>query len=186
MRLQDITEVTQELLKQLFVYSNGHLLHKEKGRKVLAGASLGTPSYGAKGSRDEKRVYLKCSLGKKMYYVHRLIWLYHYGVFPTRLLDHEDHDTLNNRIGNLVEVDFLANGRNQKRISTNTSGFTGVVATRKEGHFAAQIHIEGKHVHLGTFTSLELAVAARKEANVAYGFHVNHGMPETPTTESIL
>jgi len=35
--------------------------------------------------------------------------------------------------------------------------------------------VDGKTIHLGRFDKFEDAVAARKAADIKYGFHPNHG-----------
>jgi len=39
----------------------------------------------------------------------------------------------------------------------------------------AQININGKRKKLGSFTDVESAIQARKDAEIEYGYHVNHG-----------
>jgi len=41
--------------------------------------------------------------------------------------------------------------------------------------WAAHIKVDGKYIHLGTFTTKESATRARKDAERAHGFHENHG-----------
>ena len=39
----------------------------------------------------------------------------------------------------------------------------------------AAIKVDGKQIHLGHFTKKALAIVARSEAEIKYGFHKNHG-----------
>lgn len=50
----------------------------------------------------------------------------------------------------------------------NKSGHTGVWYNAKRGYYNAYISSKGKRIHLGTFTRLDDAVAARKEAEEIY------------------
>jgi hypothetical protein len=58
----------------------------------------------------------------------------------------------------------------------NISGITGVFKHTQTGSWQAQIRINGKSKHLGSFQIFEEAVLARKTAEVNYGFHKNHGI----------
>lgn len=65
-------------------------------------------------------------------------------------------------------------------ISTNTSGVNGVYLNKKTGKWIAQIGFRGKCYHLGSFSSIQEATVARKEAeNKLYGpflewYYENH------------
>jgi hypothetical protein len=65
--------------------------------------------------------------------------------------------------------------------SKNTSGVVGVYWHTKERIWYADIRIEGKKKHLGSFHDFDAAVTARKAAEVAYGFHPNHGSAKCQT-----
>lgn len=170
-------QVTQELLHELFYYhEDGYLCRKLKtSGKVVIGERFGTISR-QRGDKFAEKAYYKGALFGKMYYVHRLIWLFHHGTWPVGLLDHDDHNTLNNRIGNLVKATPMQNSRNQNRAINNTTGYTGIQPAKKAGSYIAQIHVAGRNIRVGTFTSMELAVAARKQKEIELGFHPNHGI----------
>jgi hypothetical protein len=59
--------------------------------------------------------------------------------------------------------------------SDNTSGITGVTWHSQRGKWLAQIWVNGKKVHLGVFLSIDDAARARKDAEIKYSFHENHG-----------
>jgi len=107
------------------------------------------------------------------YKAHRLAWLYVHGAFPKEGIDHINGNYGDNRLSNLREADVAENGKNRKRSCTNSSGVTGVVLKPK-GKYQADICVNGKRLHLGTFPTFEEAVRVRKEAEVKYGFHENH------------
>jgi len=65
------------------------------------------------------------------------------------------------------------NSRNQKRHSTNTSGFAGV--DEKRGKFRARITYDGKQIHLGYFQTAEEAHEAWLQARDELGFLPGHG-----------
>jgi hypothetical protein len=107
---------------------------------------------------------------------HRVIWEMHHGPIPFGLLiDHQDHDTLNNRIENLRLVTRAENQRNMSMNRRNTSGTSGVDWQTRPQKWRARIADK----HLGLFDTKEEAVKARLEAQVALGFHKNHGIGKT-------
>lgn len=121
--------------------------------------------------------YRIVSFKSKTYLAHRLAWFLHYGHWPSEGIDHENHDGCDNRLENLRDVPQVDNLKNSKRSKANSSGCTGVSKGYK-GRFYAWIGFKGKRVSLGGFENFEDAVAARKEAEVRYGYHKNHGMPK--------
>jgi hypothetical protein len=70
---------------------------------------------------------------------------------------------------------MLFNKRNQPMALNNTSGVTGVRWRPARGRWVAQIMVGRRYKHLGYFGTLAEAAAARKKAEMSYGFHVNHG-----------
>lgn len=88
--------------------------------------------------------------------------------------DHINGCGLDNRSDNLRKVNRTLNARNIPKPNTNTTGFIGVSIT-KSGKYRAYITLDNKQKHLGHFDLLEDAVSSRKEAEVKYGFHENHG-----------
>lgn len=113
-------------------------------------------------------------LGKK-YYAHRVIWYICNGSYPELFIDHIDGNRNNNRRDNLREVSKLENHKNMKKPCTNTSGTVGVTWCKRDRKWIAQIKVEQKGINLGRFAEYSEAVNARKNAEVLYGFHKNHG-----------
>ena len=105
---------------------------------------------------------------------HRVVFKLVHGTDPDQI-DHIDGDPKNNRIGNLRSVSHAENQRNVRRHSRNKSGVTGVVWYRPLAKWHAQIAVVGKVTHLGYFEDFDGAVAARKAAEIKYGYHANHG-----------
>lgn len=60
-----------------------------------------------------------------------------------------------------------------KRISTNTSGRTGVYLKKKTGKWIAQITFKSKTYYLGSFDSFDDAVAARNDAEKMFDDFLN-------------
>ena len=118
--------------------------------------------------------YLVVGLAGKIILVHRVIWLMQTGVFPDQV-DHIDHNRTNNSWVNLREVNNSDNQKNRSKSSNNTTGVTGVSVVKSTGMLKASIRVNNRTIHIGTYKSLTEAKAARKAAEVRYGFHTNHG-----------
>ena len=113
-----------------------------------------------------------------LYRTHHLVWMYHHGKLPILHIDHEDHDEQNNRITNLREVTQGDNNKNQSKRKDNSTGVTGVwiESRRKTTKYVAEIMVNKVKKHLGTFDTLDAAKLARQDAEILYGFHINHGI----------
>lgn len=101
----------------------------------------------------------------------------HYGEWPSQFLDHVNGDPTDNRIANLREVTNQENCKNKSINRNNKSGVIGVFFYDHGGYqyWVAYIRAEGRHIGLGYFKRYEDAVAARKQAEIDYGYHHNHG-----------
>jgi hypothetical protein len=94
------------------------------------------------------------------YYIHRLIWAYHYGKWPDGEIDHIDQDNTNNRLANLRDVPMRMNRENLRRAKANNRlGVLGVTEV-KPGRFVAKIKKDGRGKYLGTFETPHEAHAA--------------------------
>jgi hypothetical protein len=74
--------------------------------------------------------------------------------------DHWDCDGLNNRRFNLRIATVRQNACNSRTRSDSTCGFKGVYWEKRYLKWAAQIHFEGHHYHIGYFLSAENAAIA--------------------------
>lgn len=121
--------------------------------------------------------YLRVSIRKRLIYAHQIVWEMHNGPAPKGLvIDHINHNKLDNRIENLRLVTYRSNSQNMALRPTNTSGVCGVCWSKANNCWVAGITVRGKAIYLGSFASLEEAAAARAKANQKYGFHKNHGL----------
>ena len=84
------------------------------------------------------------------------------------MIDHINHNKLDNRKCNLRTVDHSKNSMNTGIRTNNTSGVTGVYFNKKTKKWYARIKIHQKTIHLGTFANFEDAVEARKQAEQKY------------------
>ena len=107
--------------------------------------------------------YREVQLDGASYKVHRLIWLYTTGIWPTHALDHRNGIRDDNRFENLRQATRTQNGQNQNHPHRHgSSGFLGV--NRCNDGWQARITVEGKRRHLGTFHTPEEAHAVYVEA----------------------
>lgn len=119
--------------------------------------------------------YFHGTINKQKYRAHRIIWKMVYGVDPSGQIDHIDGNPQNNRLSNLRDVPNEVNSRNRAMVPHNTSGVTGVGWCKSKNKWVAQMTYKGRPVYLGRFNSFDDAVAARKAAEVKYGYHENNG-----------
>ncbi len=106
---------------------------------------------------------------------HRVAWAIYHGRWPNGEIDHINHVKSDNRIENLREVCSVGNSRNQSQSRNNKSGFTGVCWNKAASRWRATIRADGQIKFLGEFLNKDDAIAARQAANIAYGYHENHG-----------
>ena len=122
------------------------------------------------GGRLQGRVF------NRAYAAHRVAWAIFHGHEPKGQIDHINGDPSDNRIANLREVDASGNQRNRRLDGRNNSGVLGVSQDKRSGTWNARIGDgKGYYLHLGTFPTKAAAVAARKNAERALGYHPNHG-----------
>jgi len=119
--------------------------------------------------------YMRIKIKGKKYALHRLAWLWYTGTFPPEDLDHINGVKADNRLLNLRAVTTQENMRNVAKWRNNSSGVTGVQWNKAHAAWHVRIGVGGKYKHLGYFKDFNEAVAVRKEAEVHYGYHENHG-----------
>lgn len=82
------------------------------------------------------------------------------GAIKGKTVDHRDGNKLDCRRSNLRRVTYQVNQINRKRLNrNNTSGYRGV--SLNQGRWTARLKVDGKYIWLGTFSTIEEAVAAR-------------------------
>ncbi len=130
---------------------------------------------GVPAGRISQCGYNQVSIYGTRYPSHRIIWAMEYGVWPIGEIDHIDGNRLNNRLSNLRDVTRTENARNMALRFDSTSGSTGVCWDKNRRKWIAQIRVNRLRINLGRFSDLDDAITARKNAEVRYGFHSNHG-----------
>lgn len=119
--------------------------------------------------------YLLGRIFGKGFLAHRVVWALVHGEWPKGHIDHIDGNPKNNCINNLRDVPEHLNHRNNARKRDTKAPCNGVQYMPRRKKWRARIHYDGLTRHVGVFETLEEAIAARKDAEAANGFHPNHG-----------
>ncbi len=155
-------EITAEKLRELVHYDQecGRCTWKVRtARRVKVGDVAGCP---------DGHGYLQIMVQSRLHKAHRLAWLYMCSNWPKDQIDHINRDRSDNRITNLREVTNKQNQQNRSNRSDNTSGHPGVYWSKRASKWQAEITHNKKKIHLGYFTDIEEAIAARKAAEKLY------------------
>jgi hypothetical protein len=92
-------------------------------------------------------------------------------------IDHINGDGTDNRWENLRVTSSRTNNMNIRRQRRCSSGITGVRFDNRLQRFESRIGLDGKCIYLGRFRTLIDAAAARRSAEIYYGFGPSHGAP---------
>jgi hypothetical protein len=112
--------------------------------------------------------YQIINISKKIYKAHRLAWLYVYGQFPAKHLDHINCIRDDNRIINLRECNNAENQQNCKKNTRNSSGYKGVDYVKANNRWRATIYHDKKSYHLGYFDTAQEAYKAYLDGKAKY------------------
>lgn len=170
--------MNQELVRRLFTYKRGVLYWNHRPLedfKRINAYVMWNKRYSLRpaGSPDP-RGYIRIGVYKKYYSAHRLIWLYHYGVFP-EMIDHKNGKKADNRISNLRAVKCSQNLWNAKMYSHTKTGVKGLYE-RKKGVYEAYICTNGERTYLGRFTNKKVAARTiRRARELLHGEYARHG-----------
>lgn len=145
--------LTAERLRELVVYRDGELFWRNP-TGIMKRDALGAPA--GHGGR------LQTIIDGRAAYIHRLIWLYHHGDWPTNQVDHINGDKLDNRIKNLREVTAAENTQNVDRGGVS---FDKRKVTRP---WRARIMVHGKPISLGYYDTKQEARAEYLRAKRVY------------------
>jgi hypothetical protein len=115
----------------------------------------------------------------EVHLAHRVAWAIHFGQSDFGMIDHIDGNGRNNQISNLRLASRQINSQNARMRHDCSSGITGVHRhiNKRWGlpKWTARIQVGKRRLFLGSFETLEEAKAARRAAELKYGFGPSHG-----------
>lgn len=139
--------INQQMALNLFKYENGQLFWKvKKAIQINIGDIV--------GSFDFKKGYFRVGINNKDYYIHRIIFLMHYGILP-ECVDHIDGNPKNNNIENLRQATKAQNQYNSKTLKNNTSGFKNIYFDKRRNKWNVKFNINYKQKMFGSFINIE-------------------------------
>lgn len=122
----------------------------------------------------DKNGYYHGTIDSVNYLASRIIWKLVYGTEPD-FVDHDDGNPSNNKLNNLFSVTRKENNSNTSKRLDNKSGVTGVIFHKTKNKWEAYINHNKRRYGLGTYTNMEDAIKARKDAEKSFQFNPNHG-----------
>jgi hypothetical protein len=153
--------ITQKYLKSILDYNldTGIFLNKiNRNPRALKGHIAGTVN--GKGS-------IQIRIEGKIYFAHRLAWLYVTGSWPVNKIDHIDGNPQNNSFKNLREATTSQNNCNRKINLKKKVPLKGVYIN-KQNKYVAQIKVNKVHHYLGIFDTPQEAHEAYCAAAIKY------------------
>jgi hypothetical protein len=137
-----------EALKELLSYNKetGIFVWTDKAPHKVIGKVAGS---------KQKYGHLVAKINGVNHLLHRLAWMFVYGVNPVEHIDHINGNPSDNKIENLRLATRSLNMQNLKKAKANNKcGLLGVCPNGDR--WKAEIRIDGKKTYLGTFdTALE-------------------------------
>jgi hypothetical protein len=155
--------LTQEQLKEILDYDpeTGFFTWRSRNARCV---KIGSRA----GSISKTEGYCVIQISRKLYKAHRLAWLYVYGEWPPYQVDHINGVKSDNAIANLRSATNAENQRNRPAPSINSTGYKGVYRAQGGVKYCAQIMVEERTIHLGTYETPQQAHAAYCEAATKY------------------
>lgn len=98
--------------------------------------------------KSKNSVYARTTIKGKSINMHRLLF-----GFPKSMLDHKNGNGLDNRRENIRKCTIGENGMNRKKQLCVSSVYKGVSQRKESKKYEVSIKLNGKTIHLGTFTN---------------------------------
>lgn len=101
----------EERLKELLTYDSmsGVFTWKSKSSRYANRTIIGNIA----GTTGKVSGYIIIQIDNQLFQAHRLAWFYHYGVWPSEVINHKNQIKTDNRIENLEDVSHRTNTENQ-------------------------------------------------------------------------
>lgn len=156
--------ITQTYLKEILDYDQeGYLVWKVKKAPWI--------EIGSRAGNLRREGYTRICINQKNHYLHRLVWIWHYGELPKCDIDHIDGNPSNNKIENLRLATRSQNMYNAvKKKQVTSSKYKGVCFIKRSNKWRALINFEKTTISMGHFlTELEAAKAYNDGAIKYFG-----------------
>tara|TARA_R110002050_G_C8581986_1_gene483740 strand:+ start:85 stop:558 length:474 start_codon:yes stop_codon:yes gene_type:complete len=142
---------TQQELHKLF--------HCVGGRLIRAQTHF-TRSFGKVVGNDNGSGYKFVMIKGKNYYLHRLIWMWYYGIDPgDDEIDHKDKDKNNNNIWNLQQLTY------EEHVLKDSKGYSYNV---RWGKWVIYKRVNGKNVQVAHYKTEEECILHLSDRYVHY------------------
>ena len=165
-----------DYLRSIFNYNKktGKLIWKKKTSKFATNIKIGTEA-GYRRNRNRSDGRMQVAIKGEHYYVPRVIWKMMEGSIPNDMqVDHDDRDRSNDAWDNLSLKTQSENKKNSSLYCNNKSGVVGVSFHKQSRSWEGGIQNNNKK-EAKRFRTMNEAINWRKEKEVEYGFHKNHG-----------
>jgi hypothetical protein len=150
-RLQEVFEIDET--------SPSGLRNRITRGRLKAGLPAGSKGY----------FYWVAAIDKKYYNVQRIVYALHHGIDPgCYMVDHINRNRFDNNISNLRLIMHPLNAINTGVFSHNSTGVRGVSYNKRDKVYYAQIKVNQKVIHLGSFYTVEDAAEVRKAAELRF------------------
>lgn len=170
-------DFTPEDMRKRFAYdpSTGDLTWKIAFANVKVGDMAGWI--------NKSSGYRIIKIRKRDFRVHRIIFAIMTGQWPAECIDHINGDRSDNRWSNLREATNTQNLWNKAPNKNSRTGIRGVHYSKSSRGWVAKIGHQKKVIHLGVFSCIEQARAARERAaNELYGEFAYESSPRNCET----
>lgn len=160
--------LTRKQLEQLFVYS-------KDGTLTVIGGGRGRTNGDVIGAGCVKNKYLRAKVAGRAYPVQVIVWVMHNDAMPVGIIDHQDGDKKNNRIGNLRDSTYQQNNRNRARASNNSIGVKGVHWNPPRKKWRCCVYVNGRREYDAHFETLvDAVIEVRRARERIHGEHARH------------
>lgn len=170
-------QIDIELLKKLIIYEydTGKVFWKERSVKDFNMENKDLKTWNSKFAGKEIKSI------KEGYYsfryqtkdikfrtgLHRVIFAYHHGYWPSVIIDHKDGNKINNRIDNLILSTISENAKNSKPKSE--SGYKNIRWEPRTKKWAVRFRIsKGKDISGGNYKNISEAISVRDKLFLLY------------------
>lgn len=115
---------------------------------------------GHRAGTTNRSGYRQIEIAGRLYYAHRLAWLYMTGGWPPNVIDHQNGVPGDNRWTNIRSATHTQNSVNRRAKPSRKGGLRGAFYRERAKRWQGYVIVNGRHLHLGYFDTAEEAHAA--------------------------